>query len=182
MTTLEIQYRNRRPDGHFFDPDTMRFFRSRIGSHVEANNRYYFVTSEQFKPSHGAPAARRYTARVMDLDGNVEEIGQFQAHSTSRRAFAVCQHAASRNVTASECGNGRHMADEVANAKRDWEAAGGTMTDACLTHRRNADHWAKEAGMVLEWHCIHPEVQRSNGEKLTFGQFCELIHHTPRAY
>jgi len=71
--SLEIEYRNRtNGNGHFFDSDTMRFFKSRIGEVRLKGNDWYFITSE--KPPHGE---RRYSVRKMQLDGDIETIGAF---------------------------------------------------------------------------------------------------------
>ena len=102
VTTVPISVvrRDARESGsHFFDPETMRFFRSRL--HLNAQRIEYgdvvafvFVTSEQFvSPSSGAEP-RRYTVRVRragDPTGcsNVlpEDVGQFQRYA--RLADAV---------------------------------------------------------------------------------------------
>ena len=76
---------------HFFDRDTLRFFRSRIGSKLYGGR--LFVTSEQA----GDDSPRRYTIRMVRqyLDRpmlDVTKVGGFQhfrtydaAHSTARR-------------------------------------------------------------------------------------------------
>lgn len=71
--SLEIEYRNRtKNNGHFFDSDTMRFFKSRIGAVRIKDGVWYFVTSE--KPPHGS---RMYSVRKMELDGDINIIGEF---------------------------------------------------------------------------------------------------------
>jgi hypothetical protein len=75
MTGLEIEYKNRtHGNGHFFDPDTMRFFRSRIGAvrHKKNSNIIFFVTSE--KPPHGD---RMFSVRRMEEDGDINTVGEF---------------------------------------------------------------------------------------------------------
>jgi hypothetical protein len=70
---------------HFFDRDTMRFFRSRVSSrtYVGRDGRIYFVTSEQRRG-----AARRYTVRVT-IDGtNINSVPEFQAFADARTAHA----------------------------------------------------------------------------------------------
>ena len=51
-------------NGHFFDADTLRFFRSRILSQVFAGeSEVYFVTSEQFRGT-GYSSPRAFTVRA----------------------------------------------------------------------------------------------------------------------
>jgi len=74
---LQIEYKNRRQTsgnvGHFFDADTMRFFKSRIGRARKCKSGiWFFVTSE--KPPHGK---RMYSVRKMELDGDINTVGEF---------------------------------------------------------------------------------------------------------
>jgi hypothetical protein len=65
---------------HFFDKDTMRFFRSRILDYDPITG--YFITSEK-----GPSNSRAYTLRKADFSsGDVDTIGQFQEYSTITRA------------------------------------------------------------------------------------------------
>ncbi len=72
--SLQIEYRNRTNNtGHFFDDDTMRFFRSRISASRQMKSGIiYFVTSE--KPHHGP---RMFSLRKMELDGDINTVGDF---------------------------------------------------------------------------------------------------------
>ncbi len=71
--SLEIEYRNRTQGvGHWFDPETMRFFKSRIGIIRSKGDDYYFVSSE--KPPHGN---RAFSVRHMDIKGDIKTIGEF---------------------------------------------------------------------------------------------------------
>jgi hypothetical protein len=70
IMSLEIEYRNRtNGNGHFFDVDTMRFFKSRIGAVCIKDGIWFFITSE--KPPHGD---RAYCVRRMELNGNINTI------------------------------------------------------------------------------------------------------------
>ena len=86
----DIQLAHRQAGGHFFDPDSMRFFSSRIQNnppHVGPGG-VFFVTSEQFiSGDRLARGPRRYTVRAWNPDypTAVESI-DFQAHATSRAA------------------------------------------------------------------------------------------------
>ena len=70
---------------HFFDSDTMRFFRSRLEYPIIQRNGFvYFITSEQFT-FEDTIAPRLYTVRKMALFTvplSHEEIGTFQEHKT----------------------------------------------------------------------------------------------------
>ena len=71
--SLQIEYKNRNNGGgHFFDTDTMRFFSSRIGIIRSKGDDYYFVTSE--RPPHGP---RQFSVRHMDIDGDINTVGDF---------------------------------------------------------------------------------------------------------
>lgn len=83
---------------HFFDVETMRFFRSKVLEGVYGGR--YFITSEQFQDwQTGRRAPRRFTIREIRawLDHRVSDgreimacelsaVGEFQAYTTSRAA------------------------------------------------------------------------------------------------
>lgn len=75
-------------DGKWFTPDTMRFFRSRVETGLLAGD--HFVSSEQFVPYDGEPAARRFTVRRFDKSDTfmVETVGEFQEFDTLGDALA----------------------------------------------------------------------------------------------
>lgn len=74
----------------FFEPDTLRFFRSRILPTVHpVPNGGLFVTSEQFEDSRGNRDARKYTIRFAHDSGKIESVGEFQTWSGSRTAQRV---------------------------------------------------------------------------------------------
>ena len=82
---------------HFFDPDTLRFFSSRIGKTIYGGR--YFVTSERDEPvSSRYPAAwngeRRYTLREALADGSVSTVGDFGAYATGAAARRAAQRLA----------------------------------------------------------------------------------------
>jgi hypothetical protein len=71
--SLEIEYKNRNNGGgHWFDKETMRFFKSRVGIIRSKGDDYYFVSSEQ--PPHGK---RMFSVRHMDIGGDIKTIGEF---------------------------------------------------------------------------------------------------------
>ena len=96
MTTIaSIKRANHEAGQHWFEPDTMRFFNSRILSHTwpAADGRAYFITSERRDGWNEVPRPRRrYTIRVaMDGGRDINTVGEFQAYATAdaaRRAIA----------------------------------------------------------------------------------------------
>lgn len=90
----EIRARHR---GHWFSPDTMRFFRSRVGGYgFGAGEAVYFVSSEQFT-SRDYTAPRKYTVRVLDADGRVDTVGEFQAYASRSGAMAKARAMAAQH-------------------------------------------------------------------------------------
>lgn len=79
-TIQEIKAANKAAEQHFFDEDTMRFFRSRVESGVIGGR--YFITSEQFVGSDEIAQPRRYTIRVARENGHVDTVGEFQEYGT----------------------------------------------------------------------------------------------------
>lgn len=93
-TIEEIKQANKDADGHWFDADTMRFFRSRVSRKVypvEAGT--YFVTSERFDDN----SPRLYTVRFIWTDGDVETQGEFQQYKTSKAAHKAAARMAGRD-------------------------------------------------------------------------------------
>ena len=93
-TTPEEEYRIRNPDGHWFDSDTLRFFRSRIDQHAYGPGlkKLYFVSSE--KNTGFCDHPRLYTVRVIDEKGDISDIGGFQAYKSLSGATSAMRRAA----------------------------------------------------------------------------------------
>lgn len=92
-TISEIRAANERAGLHFFEKGAMRFFASRIeGTQVFGGR--YFITSEQYRPSSGPAASRRYTIREARAGGDVFTMGEFQAFYSAAEARAVARHLA----------------------------------------------------------------------------------------
>lgn len=89
FTVTEIKQANQDAGQHFFDRDTMRFFRSRILRDVIGGR--FFITSEQFVYSDGVPEPRRYSVRMVDDRGHIETVGDFQGYETAAQARAVAR-------------------------------------------------------------------------------------------
>ena len=71
-------------NGHFFDKDTMRFFKSHIGDEFLTDNYLVFITSEQNQDN-----PRRYTVRAasrhvdkIKQNSSIKTIGQFNVLSS----------------------------------------------------------------------------------------------------
>lgn len=91
---------------HFFDPDTMRFFNSRLlsgawvldGNECKPGHRYLFVTSERY-----GDEPRHYTVRIMTL-GTVRDnrpavdIDTLSCPYPSAREARAAMNAHARNV------------------------------------------------------------------------------------
>jgi hypothetical protein len=73
---------------HFFDADSMRFFKSRVYESQVVGHRVYFLTSE--KCDYTDP--RLYSVRYWDAETDmIDTVGEFQEHktlATARRALA----------------------------------------------------------------------------------------------
>ena len=88
--------------GHWFDAETMRFFRCRVGSYGytgDGGATVYFVSSEQFVwLGHVAP--RRYSVRVCDADGDIDTAGEFQAYASRGAADRAARKLAAQQGAA----------------------------------------------------------------------------------
>lgn len=90
MNIQEIKDHNKQAGYHFFDADTMRFFRSRVSAEVHKGR--YFVTSEQHASRYG-DSPRRYTIREYNsATGSVEtatgcEFQEFETLAQAKRAM-----------------------------------------------------------------------------------------------
>ncbi len=93
-TTIDDAKRiNKEKGRHWFSPDTMRFFKSRIEKKAltfgQLIDDKYFITSEQY--DSGSP--RLYSVRVFNKKtGAVKTVGDFQEFGTKAKArkFAWC--------------------------------------------------------------------------------------------
>jgi hypothetical protein len=88
---------------HWFDRDTMRFFKSRVGDKAYADGRggAFFVSSEQ-----GPHMARAYSVRHYSADRcGIDTVGDFMGHKTSAQATAAAKKLAAKG--GSELGRAR---------------------------------------------------------------------------
>jgi len=73
-TITDLKEANREAGLHFFDRDTMRFFKSKVESGMYAGR--YFITSEQ-----GPHGPRKYTIREARSDAAVIDASNFMQYS-----------------------------------------------------------------------------------------------------
>ena len=86
-----IRERNAANGGHWFDVDTLRFFRSRLptGCVGRVDNTAWFVTSEAGPLGRGP---RAYTVRRADVaTGHVDTEGAFRGHATRSAAMSAAR-------------------------------------------------------------------------------------------
>lgn len=84
-TIAEVERLNRRAGQHFFDPDTLRFFASRVQDPVIAHR--FFVTTEK---SSFDDLTRYATLRMITNAGTIETVGeqgQFSTPAAARKAL-----------------------------------------------------------------------------------------------
>ena len=85
----QVKRANKELGHHWFSRDTMRFFKSRVGTRVYKGK--YFISSEQFEcfgsSGHGYHIEpRKYTVRIANEDGSIDTVGEFQQFDTYNQA------------------------------------------------------------------------------------------------
>lgn len=93
-TTIDdVKRINKEKDRHWFERDTMRFFRSKIERDAlrfgQLIDDKYFITSEQFD----SDSPRLYSVRRFNpKEGSINTVGEFQEFGTKGQAkkFAWC--------------------------------------------------------------------------------------------
>jgi len=86
-TIDQIKRANSNNGHHWFDPNNMRFFHSRVGETVyHVGERSLFVSSECREPGE---TPRRYTIHEANDDGSIDTIGEFQQYASRARAIAA---------------------------------------------------------------------------------------------
>lgn len=86
MREIRDFYQRNRPDGHWFDADTMRFFKTKLpeNGYELSTGGVYFVTRET-NPS-GVSA---YTVRRQLHNGDIKTVGEFHKYKTAAAARAA---------------------------------------------------------------------------------------------
>jgi hypothetical protein len=89
---------NRAAGGHWFDPESKRFFRSRIAPGLYRGQRLiWFVSSEKSGWEDSSP--RKFTVRVFDpTDAGVDSVGELFAHRDLSSARAAARSLAKRDL------------------------------------------------------------------------------------
>jgi hypothetical protein len=90
FTVAAIKAANRDAGQHYFEPDTMRFFSSRVLSGTYGGR--FFITSERSGFDHSSP--RMFTVREAMPDGSIETVGDFNGYVTAAQARAAAKAAA----------------------------------------------------------------------------------------
>lgn len=73
MTEIQRLYKERNPDGHWFDEDTMKFFKTKLpaGGYRKGPDTL-FATSEC-----GPTNVRKWSVRRLKENGEIETVGEF---------------------------------------------------------------------------------------------------------
>lgn len=109
----EIKAANRAACQHWFSPDTIRFFRTRISDTIYGGR--FFVTSET--PDDDTP--RRYSVRVVHDDGHVVTVGEFREYANREVAHAAAQRCGAEFLSTGVCPCGYHDHEVMTSAEDD---------------------------------------------------------------
>lgn len=85
-TLEQIEQANRRLGHHWFDADTLRWFKSRLSPYIFGGR--YFVSSER-GDRYIWNGRRRYTVRRANDDGSVSTASEFGQFATMKGAQAA---------------------------------------------------------------------------------------------
>jgi len=97
VTIEQIKAANNAAGHHWFKPDTMRFFRSRVSGPVIGN---MFVSSEDDRLGGG----RLYTIRRANDDGSIDTVGEFQQYGSKAAALRAIRRMVKENQPCAKCG------------------------------------------------------------------------------
>ncbi len=120
----EIKTTNKDKGFYFFEPNSMRFFKSKI--YPELINGNIFITSEKFDEN----SDRLFTVRCCLSTGAIEELSKFQAFKTKQAALKYAKGLPIRISEAMEC------AKDQFNGKR--KDKGLTFVDFALIEPTNS--------------------------------------------
>lgn len=93
MTITDIKEANKKAGKYFFEPDTMRFFNSRVVSEVYTTlwGNYAFFVTREINPSNQL----RYSVREFNKQtGDVRTHGEFFGYKTKAVAIEAAKQAA----------------------------------------------------------------------------------------
>lgn len=83
----EVRRANADIGNHWFDADTLRYFRSRVSDHLYGGR--YFVSSER-----GPGMPRFYSVRRVNDDGSIDTVGSFGQHVNREGAHRFARRCA----------------------------------------------------------------------------------------
>lgn len=137
-TIGDIERVNSRGGYHFFDADTLRFFKSRIQPHVTAHR--YFITSEK-----NDREPRRASIRCVMDNGSTETVGEFQQFASPAAAQKALDKALAAGI---EVRNDPYEGDkDPTNPERfGWRAYVGELPLGSRTTKSEAEDEAAQAG------------------------------------
>lgn len=141
---------------HFFDKDTMRFFRSRLidCTYTIPGGTCVFITSEQNVTYHPTyrKEPRRYTVRTFNtLTGSIDTVGEFQEHTTLYKARKAWK-AETERINADPAITARVAAwvaqrdAEQAERNRAYEEREAQRTARQQQQEREDRYWIENAG------------------------------------
>lgn len=153
FTISDIKRANRDAGHHYFEPDTMRFFKSRVMDFVTGGR--FFVTSEQ----NGYSEPRMWSVREAMPDGAIESYSEFQEYSSGAAAKRAAKQAAKERHAYYFDGQhgkgGRKVVYVVTGAVDPWHAMERLHKNFRIRHMgraqdymmsgRHADHYVKVA-------------------------------------
>lgn len=96
-TISEIKEANKVKGHHYFEPDTMRFFKSKVYPEIIHGN--LFITSEK----HREDDPRLFSVRCAMPDGSIDSVSKFQAFETKAQAIRYAKRLPVRIQEAIEC-------------------------------------------------------------------------------
>lgn len=154
-SALIERYDQLKPDGHYFDQDTMSFFKSDIHEIERTRSlNWVFITSER------GPHMKtwRYSVRLMcNESGKIETLGPF-CEMTHKKAREIMRKAIARDIDAENYAKAKLCDEYIQEAKGAYEAAGGAIDDETIIKRKAAESWAEACGYKIHWTSIHPDV------------------------
>lgn len=113
--------------GHFyFEPDTMRFFKSKVYPEIIHGN--LFITSERYAEDY----PRLFSVRCALSNGSIESLSKFQAFETKQQAIRWAKRLPKRIQEAIECVN-----NEFNTGKK---TGMGFLAHALIEPSNNRDH------------------------------------------
>jgi hypothetical protein len=82
LSVTQIKRHNEDIGHHFFSPDTLRFFKSKVYEDLHLGQ--YFITSEM--NNYATNGQREYTIRRANGTGGIDTVGEFGQYSSLKSA------------------------------------------------------------------------------------------------